>query len=176
MNLKNTIGLLAACISGFLGGTLVSQNRIEAVSPIVVRASKFELVNGAGVPVANWEVDSRNEIHLRLLPNRESAAFDIGVLADGRPSLLMRGRDAKDRIVIELDEADKPMLEMGDERWQGRLILGFNGPDSPDTVHDNWGLRFRAFGSERTVAGIGTMQRRGGPVESYVIVSGKRIR
>jgi hypothetical protein len=176
MNFKSILGIVTACASGFLGGTLASQNRVEAFSPTVVRASKFELLNGAGVPVAYWGVDSTNEIHLRLLPNHGRAALDIGVLGDKRPFLRMGGRDGKDRIVIELDEADKPMLGMSDERWQGRVVLGFTAPHFADPDSDNWGLRFHAFGSEKTVAGIGTMQKTGGPVEGILTVSGKRIR
>jgi hypothetical protein len=176
MNLKSLFGILAACIAGFLGGTFASQNRVEAFSPTVVRASKFELLNGAGVPVGSWEVDSNNEIHLRLLPRQEHAAFDIGILGDGRPIFRMSGRDGKDRVVIELDQADKPILGMGDERWEGRVLLGFNGPDFPDSNWDNWGLRFHTFGSNKTVSGIGTTQKKGGPVKGFLTVSGKRIR
>jgi hypothetical protein len=65
---------------------------------------------------------------------------------------------------------------MGDERWQGRVVLGFNGPDTPDAAWDNWGLRFHAPGSERTVAGIGTMRGSDGRSEGFLTVSGKRIR
>jgi hypothetical protein len=176
MNLKSMFGILAACLSGYLGGTLASQNRVEAFSPTVVRASKFELLNGAGVPVGSWEIDSNNEIHLRLLPRQEHAAFDIGVLGDGRPIFRMGGRDGKDRVVIELNETDKPILGMGDERWEGRVILGFNGADFPSPNQDDWGLLFHTVGSEMTVAGIGTMQRKGGPVKGFLTVSGKRIR
>jgi hypothetical protein len=176
MNPKNLLGFLAACASGFLGGTLASQGRVEATSPSVVRASRYELVNGAGAVVAYWEVDPGNGIRLRFLPRRGSSAIDIGVFADGQPFLRMDGRDEKNRLALELDAADRPLLVMSDQRWEGRVILGFNEPDTPDPTWDNWGLRFHAAGSEKTVAGIGTMKRSDGRVEGFLTVSGKRVR
>jgi len=146
MNLKSLLGILGACVSGFLGGILAPHDHVEASSPSVLRASRFELVNGAGATVAYWEVDSKDNVRLRLLPRREGAAVDVGVFADGQPFLRMGGRDGKNRIALELDAADKPLLAMGDERWQGRVVLGFNGPDTPDAAWDNWGLRFHAPG------------------------------
>jgi hypothetical protein len=88
----------------------------------------------------------------------------------------MWGRDGKQRIVMELDQSDKPALGMGDERWEGRVQLGFIAPDTYTPEWDNWGLWFRAFGSERPVASIGvTNSGPGRAPEGVLTLSGRRI-
>ncbi len=177
MSFKNCFVILAACVAGFLGGLLSSNSHVDAAPQDVIRASKFELVNSEGIAVANWEVDSGQEVHLRFLYKHDSVGAEFGILADGRPFLRMRGRDRKRRIVMELDQADKPMLGMGDERWEGRVRLGFIPPDTfPYSDWDHWGLFFRPFGSARPIAGIGMMQTGSSPLEGFLSVSGKRIR
>jgi hypothetical protein len=178
MNLKTVWGILAACASGFLGGTLASQgreNRVEAFAPEVIRASRFELVNPAGITVANWEVTPTNEIRLRFTSGR-GEALEIGALQDGRPFLRMRGRDGKARVVMELDGLDKPMLGMGDEKWEGRVRLGFIEPDILDTGSDDWGLAFCPFGTTRPIVGMQMIKTAAGKVEGHLTVSGMRIR
>ena len=101
----------------------------------------------------------------------------LGVLADGRPYLRMGGRDGTDRIILDLDQADEPMLVMSDERWQGRVHLGFVPPDTfPYSNWDHWGLLFRAFGSEHAVVGMGMVNTPSNPAEPFLTVSGKSIR
>jgi len=166
--------LAVAALSAFLGGVIGSRSQVEAADPQTIRASRFELVNASGATVATWEVGSGNEAHLRFLPVRGGAAVDIGVLPDGRPIVQMAGRDGKKRIVLELDQLDKPMLGMGDERWEGRVHLGFTEPDMPSPDWDNWGLSFRGS-SERPVAAIG-MVKSGTGSDGLLTISGKEIR
>jgi hypothetical protein len=67
MNLKTVLGILAACASGFLGGTLASQgreNRVEAFAPEVIRASRFELVNPAGLQTGKSRPPTRSACDL----------------------------------------------------------------------------------------------------------------
>lgn len=98
MNLKSLLGILGACVSGFLGGILAPHDHVEASSPSVLRASRFELVNGAGATVAYWEVDSKDNVRLRLLPaarvrpltsasSRTDSLFSAWADATGRTAL-----------------------------------------------------------------------------------------
>jgi len=78
---------------------------------------------------------------------------------------------------MELDQADEPMLGMGDERSEGRVHLGFMPPDTfPYSNWDHWGLVFRAPGSEHAVVGMGTTNRPNDPAEPFLTVAGKSIR
>lgn len=176
MTIKGLAGIVClAVLAGFIGGEMGRQVGVTAATSNVVKASKFELVNSAGVAVATWEISQEREPHLRFMSDRSRVSVDIGVLSDGRPIVKMVGRDGKARIVMELDQSDKPMLGMGDERWEGRMHLGYIEPDSPTPDWDNWGLAFRGFGSERAVAGIGMVKAGTGGLEGFLTVSGKRL-
>jgi hypothetical protein len=143
----------------------------------VVRAAKFELVDASGTPAARWEIDARGGAHMSFLYKRDVVGVDIGVFADGRPFLVMGGRDAKKRIVVNLDQADKPMLVMGDQQWEGRVHLGFMPPDTfPYSDWDHWGLGFRAFGSEHPIVGISTTYTPSSQAEPFLTVSGRSVR
>lgn len=177
MNLKDFSGLLLACVAGFLGGLSSAGHRLGAPTVNIVRATSFEVVNASGVPVGRWQVGADNTLRLSFLSNRGNESLQVGVLGDGRPYLRMAGHDGKDRIVVELDLADKPMLSMGDERWEGRVHMGFLPPDAfPYSDWDNWGLSFRGIGSERSVAAIGMLKKEANRMEGFLTVSGKSIR
>jgi hypothetical protein len=89
----------------------------------------------------------------------------------------MDGRDGKNRISLDLDQADKPIFVMSDERWEGRVHLGFMPPDTfPYSDWDHWGLLFRAFGSERPVVGMGMINTRNNPAEPFLRVAGRSVR
>jgi len=130
--------------------------------------------------VARWEVDSKaSQVHLCFLSKGGPIGFDVGVWLDGRPFIAMNGRDGKNRIAMGLDEANKPALGMSDERWQGRIVLGHKGSDTPDILDDpldQWGLEFRPFGSERPVAAMGMTKGGGDQTRGVLMVDGKSIR
>jgi hypothetical protein len=180
MRLTNALNVVAACVAGFLGGTLASQTRVEAVSPQVVRASKFELLDATGVPVARWEVDpEKHQAHLCFVSKDGRVALDIGVQSASSPFLAMNGRDGKPRIDMGTGWMDKPALVMSDERWQGRIVLGHAGSDTPDILddpRDQWGLEFRPFGSEMPVAIMGMARSSGNQTKSILLLDGKSVR
>jgi hypothetical protein len=176
MKISNFYGILAASAAGYVGGVLASQNSVTASAPQVVRAARFELVDGSGAPAATWEIDPHGRAHMSFLYKRDVVSVDIGSLGDGRPFLIMGGRDGRKRIVMELDQADKPTLGMSDERWEGRVQLGFMAPDAyPYTDWDHWGLVFRAFGSEHAIVGMGTINAPNNPAEPFLRVSGRSV-
>jgi hypothetical protein len=174
MSAKTVLGILVACVSGFLGGALASQGGKAAPPPDVVRASRFELVNRAGRMVASWEVTPANQVRLQFGSGR-AGALEIGSLEDGRPFLRMRGRDGKNRLVMELDTLDKPMIGMGDEKWEGRVHLGFVEPDVLDPASDDWRLSFSPFGTTRPIASMGMFKAGAGQEEGRLTISGRRI-
>jgi hypothetical protein len=168
--------IVVAGLVGYFAGRQGANIHVQAASVETVRASRFELVNGSGTVVATWEAGQGNEAHLRFLPSAGNARIEIGVLSDGHPLVQMAGRDGKRRIVMELDQYDKPMLGMGDERWEGRVLLGFVEPDTYAPEWDNWGLMFRPFGSEKPSASIGVLKMGRSTPEGVLTLSGKRIR
>jgi hypothetical protein len=177
MKTREFYGILAAGVAGYLGGALASHNTVQASPPQVIRASKFELVDASGTAAASWELDRRGGAHLTFLLKRDVVGVDVGVFPDGRPFLIMGGHDGKRRIVMNLDQADKPIFGMGDERWEGRVRLGFMPPDAfPYSGWDHWGLVFRAFGSEHPIVGMGTINTPDNPAEPFLTVSGKSVR
>lgn len=162
-------------VIGYFAGNIGANRRVEAAGVATLKASRFELVNSSGASVATWSVQG-NESHLRFLSGRGGTPVDIGVLADGRPFVSMAGRDGKRRIVLELDQRDKPILGMSDERWEGRVVLGFVEPDTYTPEWDNWGLIFNPVGSEQAAASIGVLNMNGSGPEGVLTLSGKRVR
>jgi hypothetical protein len=177
MKTTTLLGVFAvAGAAGFLGGALNSQLSVYAASPTVIKASRFELTNGAGITLAVWEADSKNGAHLRFLPTKGHSRVEIGVNSNGTPSLQMDGLDGKNRFAVRLDAADKPYLEMSDERWAGRVSLGFIEQDMYDPKTDDWGLSFRGFGSQRSIAEMGMTKTASGEPTGFLAVSGEQIR
>ena len=177
MNLNNIYSIALAGFTGLLGGLIGSGSRFDNSADIAIRATRFELVNSAGTPVALWRAGDGKAANLVFLSDHGVEILRVGVESDGRPSIRLAGRDRRDRIVISLDGADRPMIGMGDDKWQGRVHLGYLATDYPaGNDPDNWGLLFRAAGSERTVTGVGLLSKEKGRIEGFLTVSGKRVR
>ncbi|HEX3875725.1 MAG TPA: hypothetical protein VHW24_01985 [Bryobacteraceae bacterium] len=114
---------------------------------------------------------------MQFLDNRSKVRLSFGIHCDGQAFLSMNGTDGKNRIELALDQFDKPSLAMSDERWQGRLALGFVAPDTiPYGNWDEWGILFRQFGSGIPVVGLGTMNISGGRTKAFLRILGKNIR
>jgi hypothetical protein len=181
MRNASLFNVIAAAVAGFIGGTVASRAPVRAASPQVIRASRFELVDSAGHALARWEVDPEtNSAHLRFLA-RGGVALDEGTFSDVGPFLRMNGRDSRNRIALELDPADKPGLMMSDERWLGRIVLGYAGSDTPDIpdTEDSWNLEFRPAGTTLPAAKIGmtgALKPGGGGDKGLLFVNGERIR
>ena len=175
MRSKPVFAVLAACVSGFLGGMLSSQVQAQGAPANVIRAPRFELVNRAGATVAVWEVTPSHEIRLRFA-TKAGGALEIGAIEDGRPFFRMLGRDGKNRLAMGLDQLDKPSLGMSDEKWYGRVRLGFTGPDTLDPSADDWALSFCPFGTTRPIAGVGMVKNVDGQLDGYLTADGKVVR
>lgn len=160
MHARELLMLLLAGLFGFVGG--IPSGRLQsakaAAEPQIVRASRFELVDRSGRTVAALGRNQTGEVVLTFdgAGGRELAAF--GLHHDRSPFLNLMGKDGKIRLTLSLGRADKPLLGMGDEREEGRVLLGFMEQDAPagaSSSWDDWGLLFRSPASLADLASIG---------------------
>jgi hypothetical protein len=154
----------AATLTGFVGGvlgTLVTQRSQRSAAPQIIRAQRFELLDGTGKPIAFWGIDKRNYAVLAFggywpdqsdrktqPPTNPLAGLDdprnhrvsIGVI-DEIPFLALTGADGKARVRLDLSSDGKPALLMGDER-EWRMSLGVEQSDTPGPQDNDWTLDF----------------------------------
>jgi hypothetical protein len=153
---RNLSTLMAAVICGFISGSLSTRLSVNAAAtPAVVRGSKFELVDDSGRQIAIWQGDQSGRSALSFLGSDQKEVITLGLQPDKSPILNMMGKEGKIRLTIRLGTGDKPVLGMGDEKWEGRVILGYIEPDVRSERDDDWGLLFRAPGLGSALASIG---------------------
>jgi hypothetical protein len=177
MSRKDVALVCAACGAGFFGGMVSPRTETVAAGPEIIRASAYELVNTSGELVARWAVGDRNGVRIQFFAGRGLVAFDLGTDESGRPFVRMNGKDLKNRIALTLDQYDKPSLVMSDERWEGRLHLGFVPPDTiPYGDWDRWGIITRGVGSQNPAAGLMVIRQRDGKYEGSLRLDGRVVR
>lgn len=135
--------ILAACC-GFIGGTLSNKAQTIHADSDTVRASRFELVNKAGTPVAFWGLGADQGPVLTFTNATGGQVVSMGVDGPDYPFLKFNAPDGKPRLELRLFEHYKPEMAMSDADWEGRIVLGFMGSDYPAPEDDNWALRFGA--------------------------------
>ena len=174
--LKQFISWLLSCIFGAVGGYAYAHWRpVHESQNKTVRASRFELADATGKVIAFWGVDrgnntvlaflqtpvgnagGREELSLpqqgtRFTGQNRNEAFAVGMLSTQIPFMNILGNDGNSRASLYLNQQQKPIFNMADERWESRLELGFITGDAPAAEDDDWALRFRA----PDVAGIGS--------------------
>lgn len=156
MTLKDIWALSLAAACGFLGGTAANPSKqAKAAAPDTVRAARFELVDQSGHPISVWERDHQGRAVLAFEGKHGNQTIVLGLRPDASPFLDMEGPDGRPHMTLRLDARGRPLLGMGDESWEGRVLLGFVAPDTP-SKSDDWGLLFRAPGSG-TLASIGVV-------------------
>ena len=156
MTAKGLLTLTLVMVCGFIGGSI--SNRmcpVRAAVPEVVRASRFELVNESGKQIGSWGRDPGGQTVLTFVEKDGKEMAGFGLRSDDSPFLDMAGRDGKVRLTLRLGARDKPLLGMSDEKWEGRVLLGFIEHDVASPRSDDWGLLFRAPGSFSGLASIG---------------------
>jgi hypothetical protein len=137
--------LVLASAFGFVGGAVFSRvSPMKETNPDVVRASKFELVDRSGKSLAFWGVEPESRrIVMSFNSEQEHSVASFGI-SHMSPFLEFSGGDGKTRLVLKLGRNDRPYLAMGDERTEGRILLGFVQPDTDfGEPGDDWALRFR---------------------------------
>ena len=173
MNKREIQLLICASMFGFLGGSLSAPLRPANASDLnVVRATRFEIVDNSGTPVAFWGPTDTKELVLAFRDQSKNQVAAFGIHSNGSPFLDLSGADGKSRVRVQLEENQKPQLAMSDEAWEGRLLLGFVASDVPIPTDGDWALRLRAPGGD--FAGIGIIKNRtDGTLSGTVYVRGR---
>jgi hypothetical protein len=110
------LSLILACgIAGFLGGLLAYLYHPippPTTTDSIVTARRFRVMDQHGRVAAE--------------------------LSDRGLDLL--GQDGRVRATLRLAYNDKGVLGFSDGKWEGRMLLGFLGTDTPSDSDDDWGL------------------------------------
>jgi hypothetical protein len=149
---NEVVRILAALAAGFVGAQIHNKSvMVAAASDDVLRAKRFELIDRSGRKLAFWGSEDGQGAALQ---GTEIAV--IGLQGHSNlPFLNMMGPNSKIRLTLRLDGDDgKPVLGMSDEKWEGRLILGFIQPDAPSSSWDDWGLLLRVPQRESPIASL----------------------
>lgn len=176
--LRQFTSWLLSCAFGAVGGYAYAHWKLVHESQTTtVRASRFELTDATGRVVSFWGGDRGNntvlaflqtpvengsgqkEITLppeatRLTGQNPNEAIAVGMLSTQIPFMNILGNDGNSRASLYLNEQQKPIFNMADEKQESRLELGFISADAPTSNDDDWALRFRA----PNVAGIGSIR------------------
>jgi len=164
-----------SCVFGMIGAYAYlhfEPNRQSKAT--TVRASRFELTDDTGRVVAFWGIDRGNNTVLaflrkatqvgvsdglsdsftRFTKQNSNEAFAVGLISTEAPFMNLLGDDGQSRAFLYLNSQQKPVFAMSDERFEGRLTLGFVNNDAPSPRDDEWALLFRG----PDVAGIGSVK------------------
>lgn len=161
--MKNLYVVLAALIAGAVGGAISTyavlahqHGRPESV----IRALRFELVDEAGQPIAFWGTDSTGYEVLTFGPDANAVGarggnhnqqLSLGLQGKaGRPFVNFSGSDGQIRVLLDVDDFQRPGLWMSDGRNLG-LTLGSERSDTPDIRNktERWSLNFLPAESAR---------------------------
>ena len=173
MNLRTAIlknvGVAAIAIAaGFFGSVIHDWTRVKHD---VVRARRFEVVNGSGTIMSYWGPDANPQIPaatpkgviLVFIDPNGVRRCEIGSSpGDFGPELKFYGKLGpseirpqkylpEPRFAVGLFAGDDPVLAIrGRDAW--RITLGAEHGDAPDPSEDTWGLRIR--GGATSSAGV----------------------
>lgn len=170
MKMRDILFLVIALASGYVGAYIQRLYQTPPLNP-VIRATRFELIGPSGKPVAYWGSDPEKNIVLAFNDGSNHPVARFGLRDDGStgsPFLDLVGKDGKFRARMQLGWRDRPILAMSDEKWEGRVMLGFVENDAPNPDDSDWALRFR-FPDD---ASIGVMRdARTGSVSGKIFIS-----
>jgi hypothetical protein len=160
MRARDVLMLFTAGLCGFLGSLISGRLQpARAESPETVRASRVELVGASGKPRAILSLNSRgSEPTLSFFTEDGKEVASVGLSSD-LPMIRFRGTDGKLRAAFQLTARQRPVIGLGDETWEGRVILGAIEGDAPSlgSGDTDWGLSFTGAPPDRAQAVIGLM-------------------
>jgi hypothetical protein len=148
--------MVVVLLSGFvrgIAGTFAIFALTRGRPEPVIRAHRFELIDGRGRPTAFWGTDPAGYVALEFFGQEQSGAdaartgkkqLEIGLEGkDGSPFLQFSGSDGQLRVLLDLDDFQRPLLMMKDENSLG-LTLGSERTDTPQIrdKSERWVLNF----------------------------------
>jgi hypothetical protein len=117
------ISLVAGLIGGVVGQRITSNADVQ--SSVVVRANRFELLNGSGKMVSYWGFSS--DFERTVLAFQDPSGKErmrIGMTDRSRaPEWVMAGHDGRPRINAIVDGLNSPRIAMSDA-LTSRILLG----------------------------------------------------
>ncbi len=151
-----TLRILAALIAGFVGGWIRTDNvPVAAAAGKLIQAERIELIDNNGKLLAYLGTGDGQKPILRFLNSKRNEAATLGLTQTDSPFLNMLGTDSKIRLTLRVEGlGDRPILAMSDNKWEGRVMLGFIQSDVPSTSDDDWGLVFRAPQGNTAIADL----------------------
>jgi hypothetical protein len=163
MHLRESFTLALAICGGFVGGSIAtSLNRVSAATPKSIQASRFELVDEAGKPIAFWGVDTNStngqQVVISFTNSKKMQVATFGIMSQKGPFLKISASDGKPMAIFELGWQERPVLIMNDHKFEGRMVLGSIENDAPSPNDDDWGIAFRAPTSLVPYASMGLLR------------------
>src|SRR5438270_10489294 len=122
MHVREPFMLTLAMCSGFVGGSIATSiNPASAAAPKSIQASRFELVDETGKPVAFWGVDTNSidgrQVVITFIDSKQRQLATFGMLSQKGPFLKISGSDGKARATLELGWQQRPVLTMNDDKF-----------------------------------------------------------
>jgi|HubBroStandDraft_1064217.scaffolds.fasta_scaffold164161_2 hypothetical protein len=154
--------IAATMLCGFAGGWVATQFQpTAAASDKAIKASRFELVDTSGrIRAVLGMHDGLDVPVLWFLTRSGQEVASIG-LSSSLPSIRFMGVDGRPRAVFCLTAGQRPLIALGDERWEGRIKLGAIEEDASPHGAD-WGLEFTGAVPSHVLAGMGLVRDSGG--------------
>ncbi len=155
-----TLRIFAAVIAGFIGGLIRTASvPIAAAAGKLIQAERIELIDNNGKLLAFLGTGDGQAPMLRFVNSKGNEAVTLGLMETGAPFLNMLGTDSKIRLTLRVQgSGERPTLAMSDNKWEGRVMLGFIPSDVPSNSDDDWGLIFRGPQGNSAIADLGMIR------------------
>jgi hypothetical protein len=184
------LALSTGLVGGFIGARIAVVTERTATEQ-VVRARKFELVDGTGRPLSYWGIDQDNYAVLAFgwyapgiapgsadaprsfsggLANPRNQSLVLGV-AGSIPFTSLRAPDGDIHLHMGLNPWGKPIVSMADETGR-RLFLGVLQSDTPGMDDKDWALSFQP---DMSAIGMRRRGKDGKTYEGFVFLNGGRV-
>lgn len=180
---NNAAMVCLALVAGFVGGKVGGRVPTSAAAEErVVRATRFELTDSAGLVLGVWGGGVDRATAIRFIDPKGKVLGSFGIGSDGLPFLHAFGPDGINRFALQfIGPEANPQLVLSDTKWEGRVLLGnYFGGDAPPKGSKSWGLKFAGPEHMSGFAGIGMFEnpqtrRLAGEVFTYDEAGRRRV-
>ena len=129
---KWAVVVVAVCLVVTAAAVAYAAGKAKAAVPQVVRAQKFELVDGQGKVRVSLSILADGAARLDMLDKDAKSRAALRLWPDGSPRLDMVDKDGKKRMMLGVMDDGRPGLTLTrGVRDRGGLVLGFTTPDIP---------------------------------------------